>query len=288
MLRIICFLFLISVRSLAQEVLTNSDFKAYEDTINSYSKELYDKTTSDNEKDSIAKLIHNTLHRALLHPSSGNYNFDSLRTISKVSSDDKTFRIFTWHIPLTDAPIKYFGILQIQNKEKKQLISLTDNTSKIKGIENTVLDPNNWYGALYYRIITTQHKKKKYYTLLGWKGNDRLTTKKVIDNIYLEKEKVKFGQAIFKYPKKTAKRVVFEYSTEVTMSVNYNPEEKVIIMDHLSPTTSSLKGQHQYYAPDMSYDGFYWKKGIWEFMEDIDARNPNRPKDKIYNVPEKR
>jgi hypothetical protein len=57
------------------------------------------------------------------------------------------------------------------------------------------------------------------------------------------------------------------------MSLRYEEDRKRIVFDHLSPPDASLKGQTQYYGPDLSYDAYYWKKGRWQLRENIDARN---------------
>ena len=64
------------------------------------------------------------------------------------------------------------------------LFSLTDKSADIKNPENTVGEASKWYGMLYYKIVPVKIKRKKYYTLLGWDGNDKITAKKIIDVLY--------------------------------------------------------------------------------------------------------
>jgi hypothetical protein len=69
-------------------------------------------------------------------------------------------------------------------------------------------------------------------------------------------------------------RVIFEYAEDVMMTIRYSPEIKMIVFDHLSPIEPAFRNNPRYYAPDSSYDGFRFNKGTWEYIADIDARNP--------------
>jgi hypothetical protein len=77
--------------------------------------------------------------------------------------------------------------------------------------------------------------------------------------------------------------MMFEYATEVSMSLKYNEERKQIIYSHLAPNSidPTLEGQFQYYGPDGSFDALTLKKGKWYQETDIDIR---KLKDKNDNV----
>ena len=64
------------------------------------------------------------------------------------------------------------------------------------------------------KIIYLKKSGRKYYTLLGWDGNDGRSTKKIIEPMYFSgKTKVKFGLPIFKLKDKTKpKRIACEKS----------------------------------------------------------------------------
>jgi hypothetical protein len=42
-----------------------------------------------------------------------------------------------------------------------------------------------------------------------------------------------------------------------------------------------LEGQYQFYGPDGSFDALVMRKGRWEVVEDIDARNPKNKNDNV-------
>ena len=101
--------------------------------------------------------------RLLKKAESYNYPFDSLKTISNLSPEDGSFRIFTWYI--VDRPKNtyygdyahyYFGLIQRKyigenGKIHHLVIPLMEMESIPKGIENLVTDNYNWLGALYYQ-----------------------------------------------------------------------------------------------------------------------------------------
>jgi len=120
--------------------------------------------------------------------------------------------------------------------------------------------------------------------LLGYNGRNPLISKKVIDVITLSTTgNPSFGASIFKNEKKTTKRVLFQYSSKVVLSLNYDKQftkkgkekNQMIIFDRLNPTSINLTGEYQFYYPELNVDdGYLFMNGKWEFKPDIDPRNP--------------
>lgn len=228
---------------------------------------------------------------ALANPQSLEFPFDSIKEVSRLTSKDKKFRIITWNVPKNDGTHAYFGFLQVNNVKiqkvgwfKKiktteyELFPLQDKSAAVKSAETYLGDPTKWFGMLYYTVIDCDG----YYTLLGWDGNDNLTQKKFIDILYFKSDGTpQFGKDVFKIPKKSPKRIVFEYSSEVAMSLKYNERSNRIVFSHLAPREEGpqLEGQFQYYGPDGSFDAFEQSKDRWILNEDIDARNRKNKND---------
>jgi len=231
------------------------------------------------------------LESALIADKSFDYPFDSLIMIARLISDDKKFRIFDWNIRKSDGTYEYFGYIQALNRKEKKYIlyPLKDNSDNIKNPETQLLDPLNWYGALYYKIILNKFAGKRYYTLLGWDGNSDITQKKIIDVItFNSKDKPVFGASIFKYNKKINKRIIFEYSATVSMSLRYDKQflnngkkkKNMIVFDRLAPLDNNLEGQYQFYYPETNiFDGMLFRGGKWNYEKDIDARNQKETKE---------
>lgn len=269
-------------------LIAQSNLPLFEDSLKTYQKHLYS-VNSDKEKLEINIRLKATFERALRLENSFDYPFDSLKEFGRIYSPDKTFRIITWDLPRLDGTHNYFGFIQTYNARRKSymLYSLNDKSSEIKNAENYSGEAGKWFGMLYYKIISVQVKRKQYYTLLGFNGNDKLTSKKIIDILYFGADgSPKFGADLFRIEKKFPKRMIFEYSAQVVMSLKYNESSKMIVLDHLSPPQSGLQGQFQYYGPDFSLDGFEFKKGKWNYIQDIEERNKKNSKDNKYKDPQ--
>jgi hypothetical protein len=231
------------------------------------------------------------------------YEFDSLKQyLSILRSPDNKFRIIHWHIEKSDGTFEYFGFLQSIHTEIKktgfmrktrtdivQLYPLIDKSAEIKNPDNNISDNKKWFGMRYYRILHNKTKTKDYYTLLGWDGNDKFSQKKIIDVLTFDKTGIpRFGADIFNYNKRFPKRVIFEYSSTCSMSLKYNDRKDSIVFGHLAPIKPNLEGQYQYYCSDMSFDGFGFKKGKWNYGEDLNIVNEKDDKDKFYGDPHDR
>ena len=211
---------------------------------------------------------------ALQQENSFKCDFGKLTKISKLVSDDGKLKIFTWHIQFSDGNFKYFGFIQYQNKKNKLIIELTDQSEKMTNPEQLTLNAENWYGALYYKIISKKIKKQTYYTLLGWDGNNNYSNKKLIDVLTVSSDGfIQFGAPIFEYQTQIKNRIIFEYGEQVSMVLRYDTDYKMIIWDHLAPSQKQFAGQFQFYGPDFSYDALVFKKGFWNFLEKVTPLN---------------
>lgn len=216
------------------------------------------------------------------NPASFNYPLDSIRSIGKVKSPDEKFRLITWNVLVNKNSFKNYCLVQLQPEkdENCKVIALDDN-SNIDSVGNKALAPQRWYGALYYKIIPSKLNGKTCYILLGLDSNSAFISKKVIDVLTFDNEKVTIGAPIFNEGGKFISRKVFSYSARQSMMLNYDDNIKTIVFDHLSPSESRYTGQFEYYGPDFSFDGFQFNKKEWLFVEDVKPNKPvERKKDK--------
>ena len=231
---------------------------------------------NDEARNKAGEQLSSGLKAALELPGAFYFNFDSLENVSQLTSEDKEVKVLSWTIPLSDGTYKYSGfVLRQPKKGATEVFELHDRPLPSEEAERQELGPEEWYGALYYQLIDVKKKRLKYYTLLGWKGNNPLTTKKVIDVLSFDKKgKAVFGKAVFSFPDKRDKyRIIFEFSAEVSMSVYYDEPNQTLIMDHLFPSQPSLEGHYEFYGPDLSFDAFELEKGEWQYREDYDPGN---------------
>jgi len=268
---------------------TTIDFDVAITELNAIGEQLISEI-SDQEKYVANEKFKTTLKELLINEASFEYQFDSLKTISILKENE--LKIYNWALPLNDGTFEYFAFLQLK-KEKKgqtfQVIELVDQSDEMMNPETKVLVPKMWYGALYYKIIYDKKLSKNYYTLLGWDGNNNLTNKKIIDVIDVGNNgTIKLGAPIFKNKGKTKKRVLFEYSENVVMSLKYHPKEKKIVFDFLVPASSSLEGIYEYYGPSLNrFDAYFFNENKWNYQEDVDIEQDRNIKDFMWGNPKK-
>ena len=261
--------------SKASDIISN-ELNVYEDSLNYYFKKLASER-NDAAKESWNEKILEYFRMALSSEESFDYNFDSLKNVGIIKSDDENLRIITWNLPYNDRTHKYFGFIQYKKSKRKILsFELNDQSDNMQNPDFAILNQNNWFGVLYYQIIENKYRGRTYYTLLGLDLNNVLTKKKVIDVLYLNSDdNLVFGKDVFKNRKRAVTRVIFEYSSQANMVLTYNKEKEMIVYDHLSPSKPSLQGQYEFYGPDFSYDGLKYERGIWNSYPNIDVRNYN-------------
>jgi hypothetical protein len=216
--------------------------------------------------------INPTLVKALKIPGSFDYPFDSLKFMKKLIPPDRSFALYNWVLKYDDATFRYYGAIQMNNKDSLVLLPLRDFSEKLDTtLEEVILPANEWFGALYYTIFESTVKGKKYYMLLGWDGNNRFSDKKIIEVLSFDKKTKKpvFGAPVFEMDGKIKSRIIFEYSGEATMLLNYIPDHKIITFDNLVPPNPNMVGKFFTYVPDGDYNYFIFKKGKWLWQEEL-------------------
>lgn len=275
----ICFCYTNEANSITSSINFNLKSSVLpEDNVNILKDSLKNKLNiiqngiDDNEKLKANQDFFEIMNRTLKLKNSFDFSFDSLNTISILRSSDNYFKIFNWFIENDDNSYRFYAIIQFRNP-KYDLIFLNDNSDDILNVEQAELSSENWFGCLYYNIIS--NKEKRSYTLLGWDGNNEYSTKKIIDVVKFSRNNdIKFGQPIFKDDnQKSKKRVIIEYNKKSPVSVQFNKKSKRIIFNQLIPQKKELEGIKAYYVPDGSFNAYEYKKRKWWLILDIDARN---------------
>lgn len=210
---------------------------------------------------------------------------------AKLMSPDQRFRIINWNVPLQNGEHIYYGVIWIWSEKENRFFAVTLKDSQRDGDkwDARYFDAEQWPGALYYEIIPCKSKRRKEtdtYTLLGWDGRDNMTNAKVLDVIkIISNEKVRFGEGLFETPLGTKKRLMFQYSDEVSASFKYYPKKNAIVMDHLSPKNAMMEGIYADYGPDGTYDLYQWEKGKWKLYTSIDISVFSSSDTKMYRPP---
>ncbi|UKJ06335.1 hypothetical protein [Solitalea lacus] len=279
--------FCLGISALFAQSKTDEQFKKFEKTLKKIDAESIN-GENELERRNATYMFIKTLVQALKLPGSFNYPFDSLKTtISIVKDPANKFRIFSWPFAQENGTYRYYGAVQINNPKGLELYPLKDYTDLIKNINDTVTSNEYWVGAQYYDIIPPNSSNEPY-LLLGWKGNDNQTSMRVIEPMSIADGKITMGAPVLQDSTgKLHNRFVFEYSKAASMMVKYSASKKWIVFDHLVPTDPSKKGNYEFYAPDLSYDGFKYDKGKWVFISDLNLSNDPSITDELFNDPKK-
>ena len=239
-----------------------------------------EKTNDDGKKTQLANQIQIKVVDAIFEAEDFFYDFSSVKNIGAILSDDNQIHMYTWNILLTDGTPLYFAV--IQHYDYGSVYALSQGEVKIPATTGYVAE-KDWYGALYYDIHPIKFKDKEVYLVFGlMTSTDGETQRKVVDVISFSKKAVKLGAPSFITPwtgKKKQHRVVFEYDKNAQLTLEYNKKKKTITFDHLVPSRQTADGK-DIMAPNGSYDALIYKKDLWEYKADVNAKNKKEKKKK--------
>jgi len=214
------------------------------------------------------------LVRALKTENSFRYRFDRLQSVSILAPPDSSFRIFTWQLFVNDSTYRYYGAVQM-NRPNLVLHALKDRSRDVG--EEAVFQqfaPDNWYGALYYSLRPFDTKTGKQYLLMGFNGLEFFNKRKVVEVLSFDAATGKpvFGAPVFVREKPLPmpeQRLVFEYSAEAGVRVNWDEQYQMVLFDHLIQIPVAY-GRGFTAVPDGSYDGLKLEKdGHWKFVNKV-------------------
>ena len=236
--------------------------------------QLYSDSLSDREQ--VLTTILDVMPNVLASEGAMDFPWNGLSRIGVVTSDDQMIRTFTWHVMDDPDHHRHFGFIQVgQKKGKFKLYTLVDNGLNQRGVSKLDQSLEDWYGKLYYSIITSSHKRKTFYTLLGMDFNDTRSTIKTIETLSIQRNQPRFAKEMFFNGRDNQDRLVLEYSSQVAISVRFDPGMDMITFDHLVPFHPIYENNYEFYGPDGSFEGLQFEDGTWIQRTDIDARNIN-------------
>lgn len=226
--------------------------------------------------------------------------FDTLN-IGKIYSDDGLISIYCWNIQQNNGENYYSAV--IRNNRTNLVIPLHTQKSYQNIATDKVFKNGEWPGGLFYKIITRKTGDKTIYTLLSWDRFSRNAARKSIEFLDFDSNgKPQFGALVFKTKEGLRHRVVYEYASQSSFTMNYsrqkitltgvrrsqrNLDDYVIVLDRLIPLNENLTGQNWAMVPaGNTHDAYVFLDGFWIFTENIIARNPATDK-KTQKVSEK-
>lgn len=277
------------------------DFRFWEDSLNSL------RALSIGSPNEVARFEANEdfmtlLEQVLNRPGSFKHPWSGARDFSVLTAPDGKCRIFTWSVQKNDRTVENYGFLQVKNESRGKYVvySLIDKRKNIDYPQTYVGNQNNWYGAVYYKIIPLKTDSKTYYTLLGYNANNIFTNQKVIEVLYFKSNGSPiFGATIFKKYTGKFSRIIFEYSKQSSFSLKYEKqgydvntgrrdpkthraiyesnEADMIVFEQLIPMDEGLDNVVSYLVPESSLNqGFIQDNGKWLFLSSVKGRNPDK------------
>lgn len=226
-----------------------------------------------------ANLEFSSLLDSILHTNAGTFlSFYNVKGISVARSSDKKIKLLTWMLEDRGrSQYSFYGYL-IYKPDKHptaDIIRLKQGayTSR-EELETRKSSNDDWTGCIYYSIINERKKKKDHYMLLGWAPQSADIHRKIAEPLIFQKNKINFGAPLIRNGSKIQHRLILDYNARAVVSLRYNQDLKMIVMDHLSPSENrpEAKGMYQLYGPDFSYDGLDFVNGKWVVIKDIDVR----------------
>ncbi len=231
------------------------------------------KTKDDKQKKELNSLINKRLMLLWAGKEYFDNDFPGLTRMKTIFSDDGKIKICTYGIAFNDFTNLFAGAVIVKKDDVPEVFELIDKTGSIRSLARSTLSNAKWFGAAYLDIIETKYKKKTYYTLLGYKGQDEFVKTRVIDVLWFAGGKPRFGAPIFKNDRYTYNRIIFKYSLGANMVLRYDEKKKMIVMDNLEPSDAMYKGVYRFYGPDFTYNGYKFEKGKWMLYKNVDLRN---------------
>ncbi|NNE27084.1 MAG: hypothetical protein HKN09_09595 [Saprospiraceae bacterium] len=189
-----------------------------------------------------------------------------LKWASVLQPDDKSFTLISWQAELKDYNYAYGAYVIVGDS----IVKFNQTDLPMNQIDAMMIEPSDWYGALYYNLLPLSEGR---YTIFGFNGSGKWMNTKIADVLTINDDgSIKLGAAIYEdkgSPGTFQERLVFQYSSDASFNLNYNPGLKLIVNDHLIQRIGRLEGQGPVNLPDGSYEGYEMKEGKWYYVEKI-------------------
>jgi hypothetical protein len=253
-------------------VSTDSILSVFEQKVIALGKTIVTDSLMENRMAAAVQLA-KELPVQLRESGSFSYPFDSVQTLSILYPSDSTFRIITWQLYVDVDDYRYFGFIQT-NEAKPRVIVLKDKSKDMEDVslDYEVMTADNWYGALYYKIMSFETPEGMKHLLFGYDGYQFFNKRKILEVLTVSNGQFIFGAPVLGGPDpgrsdQIKNRMLLQYAAGSHVTLNYDPELDIIIYDNLVPQ-SSINGRPAW-VPDGSYKAFRLEKGLWTYVDKV-------------------
>lgn len=189
--------------------------------------------------------------------------FPRLEGLAVLENSQLRLRIVTYQLYRDTSTYVYGG--WVQNDQLDQPVYLSDASEMWESdsdLDYMEMDPDSWYGALYYEMKPLSVSEDGMIILLFGLDNFHFFTKrKILETLVISDGEVSFGQSVVSMEAELPrdywkKRFILDYSVQAPASLRYDEERKKIIFDHLIFMPSDITAQKIMRVPDGTYSGF--------------------------------
>lgn len=190
------------------------------------------------------------------------YDFAGLEELSILEDTLSTFKLISWQMDLGENEFSYYGFLI---KNDGTYFELKDEFASLDDIEYLELNSEEWLGGIYYGMLEMGDK----YYLFSYRQKDQFTKFKSFDCLSFDNDgKPVLGSESFVIPMADTRdivknRIVFNYSADAILSLNYNKDLSMVVHDHLMQINGQIPGQGPAMVPDGTYEGYKFEEGKW-------------------------
>ena len=200
------------------------------------------------------------------------YDWRAVRGISAQRDSAAGWWLLTAQHFVDDSTYRYRGLLY-DGARGGRITELRDSAQALGAERDYELDPDAWYGALYYGVRAfTLASGKPAWLLFGYDADGYYHRRKVADVLTFDRRgRPRFGKEVFVGSERDstgrAARLVLEYRVDARVGLRYDEALGGIVFDRLVTGPPVRRGGPPSRIPDGSYDGYVLDAatGTWRY-----------------------
>lgn len=241
-----------------------------ETKLNDLFQQLYQQTT-DSAKCHLSNQIADELQKLSAVEAGMASTLSNVAYLKVLKASDSSLNYYSWSFAL-ESYFKFAGLILTKDGDAYEL---ANRTAPFLPESDRVYNQSQWYGAIYYDLVSYTYKKQPYYLLIGWSKYSSQTQVKLVDVLSIENGIVTFGKPLFELDDdRIQHRYILDYDSKVVANILVESNSR-IVFDHLSPLkqVNIYSDETSTLGPDMSFDAFQKKGSKWLLKKDVRGKN---------------
>ncbi|MFN8330009.1 MAG: hypothetical protein U0T81_02130 [Saprospiraceae bacterium] len=184
--------------------------------------------------------------------------------------------LFTWQCEKNNL-YDYFGYYV---DSLRNIVRFHREPRQYDRIRNEQFDSDHWYGAVYYHVLPYTFGEESYCVLFGFAQNELKEKFRIIEIMDLHKGIVRLGIPVLKLKDEqgeefTAQRQVVRYSSTANCVLRFEPDNDMIVYDHIITFEDPMAPGVSSMLPDGSYEAFQYHNGKWNYISKLQTEIQN-------------